>query len=80
MSKVSRLKSDNTNPKEKSFLHRMCDNCDLGIVGDIKHVILQCPNTNGEMCAMYKELHAIEDDSGNIARPGHVKKLPVTWN
>ena len=45
----------------------MRDNCELGIVEDIRHVFLQCPNSNDEVCSMYKELYAIEDGSGTRA-------------
>ena len=69
VSKVSRLKSDDFNLNKKSFLHRMCDNCDLVIVWDIRHVILPCPIYNDEVCPIYKELYVIEDGSDTTLVP-----------
>ena len=41
----------------------MCDKCDLGIVENIKHIIMQCPHDTHIVNAMFNELREIEHGS-----------------
>ena len=38
----SLLKATDYRLKGKDFSHKICNNCDLGITGNVQHVIFEC--------------------------------------
>ena len=48
-----------------SFLSKVCERCDLGIIDNVKHIITQCPfyeETRREMYREITQLQCEEDD------------------
>ena len=39
----SLLKATDYHLKGNTFWYKVCDRCDLGITGDIRHIVMQCP-------------------------------------
>ena len=57
---LSRLKSDDLAYKGKSDFEKFCSNCNLGIVEDVRHIIMQCPFNSAETTDMYGILERLE--------------------
>ena len=51
--RASRLKSDDPTLKDTSVYTRMCTNCDLGVVENVYHMIMQCPFTEDIRKSMF---------------------------
>ena len=48
--------------KSKSFSHKVCDACYLGIKEDTNHIVMQCPMCEGIRSEMLDVINSIEDD------------------
>ena len=64
LSQVSLLKADDFNLKCATHLTKSSPNCDLGIVEDIRHIIMQCPNKETEKSQLLETVKSIPDGSG----------------
>ena len=53
---ASKLKAHDCSLKKASFWAKACTNCDLGIVEDTKHVIMQCPQNEEVRKEMFQEI------------------------
>ena len=51
----SRLKGDDCRYRGLPLSHRICTNCDLFMVEDAKHVLLQCPANNDMMIRLFDD-------------------------
>ena len=58
---ASKLKSDDLRLKSLTPSHRMCSNCDLYLVEDLYHIIMQCPSTEAYMNDMLKNIVDIDE-------------------
>ena len=67
LSRASRLKSDDFNLHGKSLNERMCTNCNLALVEDVRHIILQCPFNEPELRKLDVDLRQLQDGSGVYA-------------
>ena len=54
--RTSRLKSDDPRLKDASIGARMCQRCSLGVVENLYHLIMQCPDMVDIRYAMYEQL------------------------
>ena len=59
---TSILKSSDYRIKKKSYSHKICTRCDLGIVEDIRHLLMQCPLFSTEMREQYDSLDQMVND------------------
>ena len=64
LSHASMLKNDDVRLKSLPMASRFCDLCDLGVMDDAKHMIMQCPALQQFRNEMFNELTNIEDGSG----------------
>ena len=64
LSHASMLKNDDIRLKSLPMASRFCDLCDLGVMDDAKHMIMQCPALQQFRNEMFNELTNIEDGSG----------------
>ena len=55
---TSLLKSTDYRLK-KPFSFKMCERCDIGILEDARHVILQCPFFSGQRVNMFSEIEDV---------------------
>ena len=53
---ASRLKGDDCRLKSLPYSHRTCANCDLYLVEDVRHILLQCPANTNIMTGLFDEL------------------------
>ena len=69
--RASRLKCDDPLLKGTSTSSRMCTNCDLGVVENMYHMIMQCPYTEDVRVSMYKEIEkgAVDFSTRMISNP-----------
>ena len=58
--------SEDLNLKGKPDLVKFCSNCDLGIVGCARHIILQGPLDNTEIIDMFNALENLEGGAWHI--------------
>ena len=54
--RASLLKSDDPRLKGSSLSDRICQSCDLGVVENIYHLIMQCPYMDDIRQSMYRQL------------------------
>ena len=73
----SRLKSDDLMFKGKSDFEKFYSNCDLGIVKDARHIIMQCPFNSNETIYMYRELEHLEDGIWDTATHSNVDIINI---
>ena len=59
---TSLLKSSDYRIKKKSHSHKICTRCNLGIVEDIRHLLMQCPHFSQEMRYLYDFLNQARGD------------------
>ena len=62
----SRLKGDDRRYRGLPLSHRICSNCDLYMVEDAKHVLLQCPANKDTMIRLFDDL-ALKCPKGSSA-------------
>ena len=55
----SLLKTSDYRLKGKSFSHRICNKCELGILEDIKHLLMQCPYYTEERTQLQHSIQLI---------------------
>ena len=48
--------------KRMTLSNKMCSNCDLGILEDVKHIVMQCPFYSDERIKMHDLLSNLESD------------------
>ena len=58
----SLLKSTDYRIKKKSYSYKICTKCELGIIEDIRHIVMQCPYFNNETIQLYESLEQMDDD------------------
>ena len=58
---TSLLKATDYRFKNKPFGFKMCHRCDLGIVENARHLILQCPFYDLERASMFREIESTND-------------------
>ena len=63
----SKLKSDDVKLKSSSFWSQTCTRCDLGLVENAIHIVMQCPVYENERSDMYSELEMLQCDEINRA-------------
>ena len=69
---TSLLKSTDYRIKRKTFGFKMCNRCELGIIEDARHIILQCPYYDQERTEMFNELEMMcEVWANRIVNQGH---------
>ena len=73
----SQLNSDDFNLKGKPMTSVMCPNCDLGIVENIHHVVMQGPFNVQEKECMLNSISGIKDGSGIHALNSNTNILHV---
>ena len=61
----SPLKSNDYRPKKKSFIHKIFNKCDLGIIEDMNHLEMQCPFYNDERKNLQESLGQINNEISN---------------
>ena len=61
----SLLKSSDYRIKKKSYSHKICTNCTLGIIEDIRHIVMQCPFFNNETVQLYESLEQMDDETAS---------------
>ena len=54
------LKSTDYRLKGKSFSSKIRGNCDLGIIEDINHLLMQCPSYSEERMNLHQSLNMLE--------------------
>ena len=59
---TSILKNSDYRIKKKSFSHKICTRCDLGIIEGIRHLLMQCPFFSSEMRKLYESLDQMDND------------------
>ena len=65
-SDTSLLKATDYRLKRKSFSHRVCARCDLGIEETIRHLVMQCPFYS-DMCAeLFGALSRLNSEAAGI--------------
>ena len=52
----SRLKVDDCAQKRTTHASRMCTQCDLGLCEDLNHIVLTCPQYEGDRIEMYRKI------------------------
>ena len=55
----SLLKTSDYRLKGKSISHRICTKCELGILEDIKHLLMQCPYYTEERAQLQNSIQLI---------------------
>ena len=55
MCRVSLLKSDDFNLKNKSDFTKFCENCDMGIVESVQHILPQCPYNEDDISTVSRD-------------------------
>ena len=63
VSESSLLKANDVRLKNKSFWSKVCVRCDLSIIEDAKHVIMQCPFYENLRQDMYEEIEQLNCES-----------------
>ena len=58
---TSLLKSTAYRLKRKTYGFRMCNRCDLGILEDARHIIMQCPYFTEERTDMFNEIEHVSN-------------------
>ena len=59
---TSLLKASDYRLKKKSHIHKVCTKCNLGLVEDIRHLVMQCPFLEPERRIMYDSLDQADSD------------------
>ena len=54
---ASRLKCDDVRLKSLSPSHRMCSECDMYVLEDIFHIVMQCPIREMDRVKIYDDLY-----------------------
>ena len=62
---ASLLKANDYRLKRKSHSHKICVKCELGIVEDIKHVVMQCPYYSIERQDLYDAIGGLNNDTSD---------------
>ena len=60
--KASLLKDHDYRLKRKSFSHKVCTRCVLGIREDVNHIVMQCPCNEGSKQEMLEAINALDSD------------------
>ena len=69
---TSVLKFTDYRIKKQTFGFKMCDRCDLGILENARHIILQCPFFSQERANMFNELEDVSETcTSRISNQGH---------
>ena len=69
---TSLLKATDYRLKKKSIGYKMCDRCELGIIENARHLILQCSFYDLERTDMFKEIESVNDTwSTKISNQGY---------
>ena len=69
---TSLLKATDYRVKNKPFGFKMCHRCDLGIIENARHLILQCPFYDLERASMFREIESTNDTwSSKINNQGY---------
>ena len=63
---ASLLKDHDYRLKRKSFSHKVCNLCYLGVREDLNHVIMQCPNNEGTKEEMLDMIKALNDEAVDL--------------
>ena len=63
--RASRLKSDDPTLKDTSIFNRMCTNCEMGVVENVYHMVLQCPFTEDIRRAMFDDMASYVTEFSN---------------
>ena len=75
MCHASRLKCDDVRLKSLSPSHRMCSECDMYVVENIYHLVMQCPIHEGDRVLMYDALYNYDPQLRGIFRTSPEKIL-----
>ena len=59
---TSLLKSTDYRIIKKSHGHNICTRCDLGIVEDIRHLVMQCPSSSNQTHELFETLVQMDND------------------
>ena len=62
---ASLLKDHDYRLKNKSFSHKICNNCELGLREDVNHMVMQCPHSEDAKGEMLEMIGNIEDEQVN---------------
>ena len=65
---ASQLKSDDPRFKNQSFSQKMCQECTLGAVESVYHLIMQCPVNENNRCEMFNEIKLIDNNFDERSR------------
>ena len=71
---AGRLKATDYRLKGKSHSYKICTKCDLGIIEDIHHLVMQCSFYDDNRTEMYTEHRARANDATNriMNEPQHI--------
>ena len=80
--KASLLKDHDYRLKRKSFSHKVCVRCVLGIREDVNHVVMQCPCNEGIREEMLDVIKAIDVDKSTrlLSEPQNVFKTLMGYH
>ena len=57
------LRANDLRLKKKSFSHKVCGRCDLGILENINHVVMQCPYFQDDRARMCEAIQQLGSDT-----------------
>ena len=60
---TSLLKANDYRLKKKSYSQKICTRCQLGILENIKHLVMQCPHFSDESRALYDALNLLRTET-----------------
>ena len=71
---ASMLKSDDVMLSKGTHGARMCIECDLGVVEDVKHIVMQCPIHEDSRKFMFQQINGLPNDIGPLvlSEPGEI--------
>ena len=77
VSDASLLKSNDVNLKNKSFWTKTCTKCELGIIENAKHILMQCRFYEEDRREMYQEIAGLECEEINEALNEMTEVFPI---
>ena len=62
----SKLKSDDVTLKNSSVASKFCPLCDLGVLDDVAHLVMQCPSLQDIRTVMLNEISTLNEGQGEM--------------
>ena len=77
---ASPLKDDTIALRILSYSFRVCNHCDMYQEETVKHLVMQCPSHETEICDMYSEMKREMKDAYDCFKTEHSKVFPGLLN